>query len=74
MVPNSMTASLRLADLDSLQIYGGIHSVHFGYYRMLAKRFPFAIYYRIEDDIAKVYAILDWRRNPAWIRDRLTCT
>jgi hypothetical protein len=61
-----------LADLDSLQIYAGIHAIHFGYHRMLSKRFPFAIYYRIETESIRVYAILDCRRNPAWIRDRLT--
>jgi plasmid stabilization system protein ParE len=41
-------------------------------HRLLAKRFPFAIYYRVEGDPVQVYAVLDCRRNPAWIRDRLT--
>ncbi len=60
-----------LADLESLQLYAGIHVLHFGYHRLLTKRFPFAIYYRIEGDLIRVYAVLDCRRNPAWIRDRL---
>ncbi len=60
-----------LADLESLQLYAGIHALHFGYHRFLTKRFPFAIYYRIEGDLIRVYAVLDCRRNPAWIRDRL---
>jgi hypothetical protein len=34
------------SDIESLQLYAGIHAVHFGYCRLLAKRFPFAIYYR----------------------------
>lgn len=59
------------SDIESLHLYAGIHVLHFGYHRLLAKRFPFAIYYRIEIDIIRVYAILDCRRNPAWIRDRL---
>ena len=25
------------SDIDSLQIYAGIHSVHFGYHRLLSK-------------------------------------
>ena len=29
-----------LSDLASLKIYAGIHSVRFGFQRMLAKRFP----------------------------------
>jgi plasmid stabilization system protein ParE len=59
------------SDVESLHLYAGIQALHFGYHRLLAKRFPFAIYYRIENDIVRVYAILDCRRSPAWIRDRL---
>ena len=32
------------SDIDSLQLYAGIHPWHFGYQRLLSKRFPFAIY------------------------------
>lgn len=60
------------SDIDSLQIYAGIHALHFGYHRLLSKRFPFAIYYRVENEIARVRAVLDCRRDPAWIRERLT--
>lgn len=60
------------ADIDSLEIYGGIHAKEFGYHRMLAKRFPFAVYYKIENAFVRVYAVLDCRRDPAWIRRRLT--
>ncbi len=35
-----------LADIESLTLYHGIHSRCFGFYRMLASRFPFEIYYR----------------------------
>ncbi|MGQ0657932.1 MAG: type II toxin-antitoxin system RelE/ParE family toxin [Chromatiales bacterium] len=60
------------SDIDSLVINAGIHPVHFGkYHRLLSKRFPFAVYYRIEDQTARVYAVLDCRRNPAWIRKKL---
>jgi len=38
---------------------------------MLSKRFPFAIYYALEDGTAYVYAILDMRRDPAWLRAEL---
>ena len=60
------------ADIDSLQIYGGIHELVFGYQRLLAKRFPFAAYYRIEHGEVRVRAVLDCRRDPAWVRDRLS--
>lgn len=61
------------ADIDSLCLYGGIHArSEKGFYRLLAKRFPFAVYYRLEhDDIVFVYAVLDCRRRPAWTRNRL---
>jgi hypothetical protein len=59
------------SDIESLKLYAGIHVLHFGYHRLLAKRFPVAIYYRAQKDIIRVYAILDCRRNPAWIRCKL---
>jgi len=60
------------SDIDSLQFYAGIHALHFGYHPLLFKRFPFAVYYRVENAIARVYDVLDCRRNPSWTRDRLT--
>jgi hypothetical protein len=60
------------SDIDSLNLYAGIHAIHFGYNRMLSKKFPFAIYYKSDKEIIRVYAILDCRRNPAWIRNRLS--
>jgi len=60
------------SDIDSLKIYAGIHSIHYEkYYRLLSKRFPFAVYYRIEKDTTLIHAVLDCRSNPAWIRKRL---
>ncbi len=60
------------ADIDALSLYGGIHPKHDGrLHRTLAKRFPFAIYYALREDIATVVAVLDCRQNPASITDRL---
>lgn len=60
------------SDIDSLAIYAGIHPKYFGkYHRLLSKRFPFAIYYRVKRDIVFVHAALDCRRSPAWIRKNL---
>jgi hypothetical protein len=60
-----------LSDLDSLILFVGIHPIFFGFHRMLSKRFPFGIYYEVENDVAYVYAILDLRRDPLWIRTSL---
>ena len=57
-----------LSDLDSLVLFAGIHPVHFQFHRMLSKRFPFGIYYEVEEDVVYVYAILDLRRDPLWTR------
>ena len=57
-----------LSDIDSLALYAGTHRQVFGYFRLLAKRFPHAIYYRVELDSAVVWRVLDCRRDPAWIR------
>lgn len=59
------------SDIDSLLPFAGIHQVVFGYHRSLSKRFPFAIYYDIVGELIRVHAVLDCRRNPTWIRDRL---
>lgn len=56
-----------VADIESLIIYAGIHNKRHGLYRMFAKRFPYAIYYEIDDRIAYVVAVLPMRRDPAWI-------
>ncbi len=62
-----------LSDIDSLQLFAGIHPVYFEtYHRLLSKRFPFAVYYRCTDDSILIYAVVDCRRKPAWIRKRLT--
>jgi hypothetical protein len=59
------------SDIDSLQIYAGIHSIHFKKYRLLSKRFPFAIYYSIQNDIVLVHAVLDCRQDPFKTSNRL---
>ena len=60
-----------LSDLNSLILYAGIHPLRFGFHRMLSKRFPFGIYYEVEHETAYIYAILDLRRDPLWIRKEL---
>jgi hypothetical protein len=60
------------SDIDSLRFFGGIHLVVAdGYYRLLSKKFPFAVYYLREGDTMIVHAVLDCRRNPTWSRNRL---
>ena len=60
------------SDIDSLHLYAGIHPHILGFQRMLARRFPFAVYYRLEGDSVRIAAVLDCRRNPDWIQGKLT--
>lgn len=70
-VGNHFLESL-FADIDALAHYAGIHPKPDGHlYRTLAKRFPYAIYYRLSDTTATVVAVLDCRRKPARIRKTL---
>ena len=42
------------SDIDSLLLYAGIHQKFFGYHRLLSKRFPYAVYYTLEQDLITV--------------------
>ena len=59
------------SDIDSLCLYAGTHPLHFGHYRLLSKRFPYAVYYKMDKRTALVWAVLDCRQDPAKIQTRL---
>ncbi len=59
------------SDIESLLLYGGIHRTIYGFYRCPSKRFPYVIFYRLNDDSIQVYAVLDCRRDPDTIRKQL---
>jgi hypothetical protein len=61
-----------LADIESLSLYHGIHRQQYGCFRMLGSRFPFGIYYLEAEHQTCVVAVLDLRRDPSWIRQRVT--
>ena len=60
-----------IADAESLTLYAGVHSEHFGFFKMLGKTFPFAIDYPVEEGQISVCTILDMRRDPSLIRAEL---
>jgi plasmid stabilization system protein ParE len=60
------------SDIESIAPKTGIHTLHFGFHRALTARFPYAIYYRILDEEAVIYRILDCRRDPRKIAADLT--
>jgi plasmid stabilization system protein ParE len=59
------------SDIDCLALYGGIHAMHWGYHRLLSKRFPYAIYYRVNEGLVDVWRILDCRQRPRQIKRAL---
>lgn len=60
------------ADIESLKVFGGIHEVVYKHFhRALSRRFPFAIYYTVDDETVFIRSVMDCRKNPPSIRDHL---
>lgn len=65
------TTCLR-ADIERLRASGGIHRVVYrDYHRLLSRVFPYGIFYTMAENCAVVWAVIDLRRDPEWIRNRL---
>ena len=65
------TSCLR-ADIEELRISGGVHRiVHRQFYRSLSRVFPYGIFYTFEEGTVTVYAVVDLRRDPEFIRRHL---
>ncbi len=58
-------------DMLSLKTLGGSHQKVGEYFRKFASRFPHVIYYKVENDEVRICAVIDTRRDPAWISERL---
>ncbi|WP_404425825.1 type II toxin-antitoxin system RelE/ParE family toxin [Nibricoccus sp. IMCC34717] len=57
-----------LAEIESLILYAGIHRMVYDHHRLLMRRFPFAIYYKVIGDEVQIWRVLDCRKDPDWIR------
>lgn len=56
-------------DIDKLASTAGVHSKRHGsYHKVNCSHHPFVIYYSLQGDIVTVKAVLDGRRDPAWIK------
>ena len=60
------------ADIESLQIFGGVHSQVFGFHRMPAKRFPYSIYYHLLGNTVIVVGVLAMRKDPGKLQSDLS--
>ena len=60
------------ADIEGLRISAGIHRViHRDYHRLLSKVFPYGVFYTVEQECAVVWAVVDLRSSPEWVRQGL---
>ncbi len=61
------------ADIESLRLHAGTHRiVHQDYYRLLSRVFPYGVFYTMEGNCAVIWAVIDLRRDPDWIRQKLS--
>lgn len=60
------------SDIEGLKVTAGIHrQAYKDYHRSLSRVFPYAIYYTMEQQNVIVWAVVDCRRDPEWIREHL---
>jgi plasmid stabilization system protein ParE len=59
------------SEIDSLVLYAGIHHQFAGYFRLLSRRFPWAVYYKVEAGEIQIWRVLDCRRKPSRILRQL---
>ncbi len=61
-----------MEELHSLKISGWAHQiVPEGYHRKMCKTFPYSIFYKVQGSEISGYRVLDNRRDPEWISDKL---
>jgi len=62
-----------LSEIDALQLQAGIHRRAFErYYVKHARRFPYSIYYYVATNTVMIDAVIDQRRDPDLITERLS--
>lgn len=60
------------SDIEGLRISAGTHRIVYrDYHRLLSRVFPHGIFYTYSSTEAILWAVIDLRRDPAWIRIKL---
>lgn len=60
-----------IEDIEGLSVTAGVRYKEFGLFRLLAKRFPYVIYYSFKQEAITVVAVLPLKRDPEWISAQL---
>jgi hypothetical protein len=61
------------SDIERLRIAAGSHRIVYqDYHHLVSRVFPFGIFYTFAGGTAIIWAVVDLRRDPNWIRQRLT--
>ena len=63
--------SVMVSEIDALAWCAGLHVMHRDFHKAVVRKFPYSIYYKMEGDVVKVFAVLDNRRDPSWVEERL---
>ena len=53
-----------ISDIESLLVHFGTHFKRKGYYCCNSKRFPYMVYYKLDEKLILVHSILDCRSKP----------
>ena len=53
-----------MEEVDALKIHAGSHRKRQGLHFCQIKKFPVALYYRLEADLVRICAVIDCRRSP----------
>lgn len=59
-------------EISQLAVHGGVHRLKHEFHFKVSRRFPFGIYYLVENGQVDVYAVVDCRQDPARTIDRLS--
>ncbi len=61
------------ADIEGLKVTAGIPlQTYANYHRLISRVFPYAVFYTFSEETVEIRAVVDCRRNPKWIRNRLS--
>jgi hypothetical protein len=65
-------ASSIKGEIEGLKVTAGIHRRDYhDYHRLVCRVFPYAVYYTFAESEVVVWAVVDCRRDPEWIRRHL---